>query len=75
MTAQTGLMGLTGTDGNDGDQGDTGNQGEQGESGESADAASLDFSTLASYFEGVSGVQVVPNYNTQTISISLTPDS
>ena len=40
-------MGLTATDG---DQGDTGNQGEQGESGESADAASLDFSTLASYF-------------------------
>ena len=47
-----GGQGDTGNDGADstvpGPQGDTGNQGEQGEIG---DAASLDFGTLASYFE------------------------
>ena len=44
----------------------------QGESGESADAASLDFSTLASYFEEDTDApagSVTFNFNTQQILI------
>ena len=57
MTAQTGLMGLTEPMAMMAIKATLAIKVSKANQGESGDAASLDFSTLASYFEGVSGVK------------------